>query len=200
MTTPFVYPTLPHERRHGPLGYADHASYRPWLRDEFAFRCVYCLRREAMCQEFGEFAVDHFLPVKHRPDLRTDYANLLYVCVRCNLRKMDRFVADPLTHLISDALSVRPDGTLDALTRESRQIVRVLKLNVPSLITYRRMWIAILDLSHVRDPILYRRILGFPDDLPDLAALQPPGGNSRPAGVDESSLRRRQKGELPDIY
>ncbi len=40
MTPLFVYPTLPHVRRHGPRGYADYPSYRPWLRDEFAFRCV----------------------------------------------------------------------------------------------------------------------------------------------------------------
>jgi hypothetical protein len=79
VTAPFTYPDRPHGRRHGPVGYADYTSYRPWLRDEFAFRCVYCLRRETMGQHFGEFAVDHFLPVKHRPDLTTVYTNLLYV-------------------------------------------------------------------------------------------------------------------------
>ncbi len=47
MTTPFRYPDGPHQRRHGPRGYASYESYRPWLRDEFAFRCVYCLTREA---------------------------------------------------------------------------------------------------------------------------------------------------------
>ncbi|MCU0704218.1 MAG: hypothetical protein MUF18_09615 [Fimbriiglobus sp.] len=79
MTAPFTYPDRPHGRRHGPVGYADYTSYRPWLRDEFAFRCVYCLRRETWGRVFGEFAVDHFLPVKHRPDLTTVYTNLLYV-------------------------------------------------------------------------------------------------------------------------
>ena len=42
----FRYPAVPHARRHGPRGYADAESYRPWLRDEFTFRCVYCLFRE----------------------------------------------------------------------------------------------------------------------------------------------------------
>lgn len=46
MTTPFIYPAVPHVRRHGPMGYADVTSFRPWLRDEFSFRCVYCLLRE----------------------------------------------------------------------------------------------------------------------------------------------------------
>lgn len=38
-----AYPANSHERRHGPLGYVDYKSYKPWLRDEFTFRCVYCL-------------------------------------------------------------------------------------------------------------------------------------------------------------
>ncbi len=40
MTDPFSYPNRPHVRRHGPRGYANYESYRPWLRDEFSFRCV----------------------------------------------------------------------------------------------------------------------------------------------------------------
>jgi hypothetical protein len=42
----FTYPAQPHIRRHGTRGYAALESYSPWLRDEFAFRCVYCLLRE----------------------------------------------------------------------------------------------------------------------------------------------------------
>ena len=38
MTVPFVYPAAPLVRRHDPHGYADYASYRDWLRDEFSFR------------------------------------------------------------------------------------------------------------------------------------------------------------------
>ena len=46
MSSPFTYPVTPHVRRHGPSGYANHAEFRQWLRDEFAFSCVYCLLRE----------------------------------------------------------------------------------------------------------------------------------------------------------
>ena len=153
-----------------------------------------------MGQEFGEFAVDHFLPVKARPDLATIYTNLLYVCIRCNLRKGDQFVADPLLHLLSGSVIVRADGTLDAATREARQIVRILKLNDPGLVTYRRMWIDVLELSREHDPVLYHRVLGVPDDLPDLGGLQPPGGNSNPEGVAQSFFCRRERGELPVTY
>lgn len=46
MTVPFDYPPVPHVR--GPARYAGYESYRPWLRDEFAFRCVYRLMRDGL--------------------------------------------------------------------------------------------------------------------------------------------------------
>ncbi len=42
----FDYPEPRLERIHGPAGYSTYESFRPWLRDEFTFRCVYCLKRE----------------------------------------------------------------------------------------------------------------------------------------------------------
>ena len=59
MMFPFEYPSEPHQRRHGPKGYADAASYSPWLRDEFSFRCVYCLKRETWTIRKGEFVVEN---------------------------------------------------------------------------------------------------------------------------------------------
>ena len=58
--SPFVYPAQPHRRRHGPRGYAGYESYRDWLRDEFSFRCVYCLNHEQWVIAKGAFAIDHF--------------------------------------------------------------------------------------------------------------------------------------------
>jgi hypothetical protein len=49
----FNYPDPRSGRRHGPVGYASYRSYRPWLRDEFTFRCVYCLKREQWGQVTG---------------------------------------------------------------------------------------------------------------------------------------------------
>ena len=34
---PFVYPTSPHARRHGPAGYEDYDSFKDWLRTNSAF-------------------------------------------------------------------------------------------------------------------------------------------------------------------
>jgi hypothetical protein len=47
---------------------------------------------------------------------------------------------------------------------------------------------------------LLRRLLGYPDDLPDLAALRPPESNARPDGIVQSHFARRQRGVLPDSY
>jgi hypothetical protein len=64
----FVYPSEPHMRRHGPQGYAKISSFRPWLRDEFSFRSVYCLLREQWSLVPGMFGIDHFLPTVFHAD------------------------------------------------------------------------------------------------------------------------------------
>ena len=56
----FDYPEPREARRHLPANYAAYESYRPWLRDEFDFRCVYCLKRETWGQVTSEFELDHF--------------------------------------------------------------------------------------------------------------------------------------------
>lgn len=63
-----------------------------------------------------------------------------------------------------------------------------------------RPWLRIIDLAERYDRPLYNQLLSFPDDLPDLARLRPPGGNSRPEGIRESSLAKRERGELPPNY
>ena len=64
----FEYPEPRSERVHGPEGYASYESFRPWLRDEFTFPCVYCLKRETWGQVTGEFELDHFEPQSIAPD------------------------------------------------------------------------------------------------------------------------------------
>ena len=60
------------------------------LRDEFTFRCVYCLSRETWYPNgSSSFSVDHMEPQISRPDLLTVYTNLVYACNRCNSLKSD---------------------------------------------------------------------------------------------------------------
>jgi hypothetical protein len=57
-----------------------------------------------------------------------------------------------------------------------------------------------MQLAASHDPVLHRRLTGFPNDLPDLKSLRPPGGNTRPEGIEQSHFRRRERGELPAMY
>jgi hypothetical protein len=197
---PFTYPASAHARRHGPHAYADPESYRPWLRDEFTFRCVYCLLREQWGQVRGIYAIDHFLAVAHHPGRANDYDNLLYSCVTCNAAKRDRSVPDPLTVLTSPAVRVDEDGTIQADEPEAARLIELLGLDSDQSTEFRMLWLGIVALAGRHDPALYRRLLGYPADLPDLARLRPPGGNSKPEGVEQSHFARRQNGTLPETY
>ena len=198
--SPFLYPARPYTRRHGPHGYADYASYRPWLRDEFGFKCVYCLNREQWGRVRGTFDLDHFLPIKFRPELAGTYEYLVYSCAACNDAKRDAVIPDPCQVLVSGDVTVREDGTLETRTPDARRIVRVLGLDDREATEFRRLWIEIVAMAGRSDPQLYRRLMGYPDELPDLHRLRPPGGNTRPEGVVESCLAKRRNGTLPESY
>jgi hypothetical protein len=196
----FDYPARPLSRIHGPEGYTGYDSYRPWLRDEFSFRCVYCLGREQWGHVTGEFALDHFVPQKSSPALATTYDNLVYSCTRCNLAKSDQAVSDPSAELTVGALQVQPDGKLEGFSTNAKSLILKLDLNAPKMVEWRLLWIRIIALAADRDRTLWLRIMGFPSDLPSLVRLRPPGGNSRPDGVAKCHFARAARGELPASY
>jgi 5-methylcytosine-specific restriction endonuclease McrA len=195
----FDYPDHRAERRHSPSGYASYERYRPWLRDEFDFRCVYCLKRETWGQVTGEFDLDHFEPQSLNPRRQLDYLNLVYACRRCNSVKRDQTVGNPFDLLHSYNIVTRPDGSLHASDHESLRLIRQLDLNSPRLKHWRSMWMRILALAAERDADLYAQLVGFPHDLPDLGALRPPH-NHRKEGLDECWFARRRRGELLNVY
>jgi HNH endonuclease len=196
---PFRYPAKARRRRHGPLGYAKVESFRPWLRDEFSFCCVYCRFREQWSRLKGAFTIDHFLPVSLQPGRGLEYDNLLYACLACNLGKAGQLLPDPTQVLLDHNVIIHPNGRLEGRTREARQIIAKIGLNDPQEAEARVMWIGIIALAEQADPALFQRLMGYPDDLPNLEQLRPPGGNSRPEGVADSYRARRQRGLLPAI-
>ncbi len=147
MTIPFLYPAEPHVRRHGPQGYADYASYLPWLRDEFSFRCVYCLLRESWGRVRGVYAIDHFLATARRPTKIADYDNLLYACATCNTAKGARSVPDPLAVLTSPEVRIAEDGTIHADSVEAARLIELLGLDSPQSTEFRMLWIGIVALA-----------------------------------------------------
>lgn len=195
---PFVYSSIRHVPRHGPVGYTDYRRYCPWLRDEFTFRCVYCLKREQWGIVRGAYSLDHFRPQAHHPETALDYNNLLYACLTCNSAKGDQLVPNPCDCMLDGQVVVHEDGRILATTPDAETLIRVLGLDDAEYREFRRLWIDIVALARERKPVLYQRLMQHPNDLPDLSKLRPPE-NSRPQGVQESYLARRNRGELPDI-
>jgi len=199
MTEVFLYPESPLSRRHGPAGYQSFQSYVPWLRDEFSFRCVYCLRRENWGVRTAAFAVDHHLSLKLRPDLACDYDNLLYSCSTCNSIKGSISLPDPTEFLLRSSLAVHKDGRLETTTPEAAEIVETLRMDARSATKTRNCWVQLIQLAKENDLELYLNLMGPPEDLPDLDRLKPPSGNSRPRGIIESYHAKRLRGEIPSV-
>src|SRR5258707_15885789 len=106
-------------RRHGPYGYPNYKLHKPWLRDEFEFRCVFCLCRESW-GPMGQhvFSVDHFKPKSRYPNLELDYDDLLYACVRCNTLKRDsELLTHPCEKGLGQDVKLLPDGFIRPLNR-----------------------------------------------------------------------------------
>ena len=196
----FDYPKHPHQRKHGPAGYKSYESYRPWLRDEFCFRCVFCLRREQWSLVLGNWDIDHFEPQSQAPSKTLDYENLLYVCRTCNLNKSDALAIDPCLVALGELVKVDGEGVITSLNNEGEVLIQILRLNNADYTSFRRRMLRILAAVKAQEPETYAALMGYPDDLPDLRQLKPPQGNSKPQGLESSCLVRREKGELPKIY
>ena len=196
---PFAYPKTPHVRRHGPYGYKEYESYRDWLRDEFSFRCVFCLSREQWGLVRGMWDIDHFAPQHNYPQRKLDYENLLYACHTCNSTKSDQIVPDPCEIAFGECIEVHEDGTISALNENGERLIDRLRLDNEDYTRARRLIITTLRSLARHDKQTYVLWMRYPEDLPDLSRLKPPG-NSKPEGISDSCYARRTRGELPEIY
>lgn len=196
---PFSYPVQPIVRRHGPRGYRDLESFRPWLRDDFCFRCVFCLRREVWDRPTS-MHIDHFRPTRDAQSERSEYDNLLYACSRCNLVKSSQTTPDPGQEFLSDRVQVTEQGEIATFDVNALRLIAQLRLNSPEMVHFRRLWIEIVAMAQSVDEKLTKYLLGFPDDLPNLRLLSPPQGNDRPEGVEQSYWAQRERHELPETY
>ena len=196
--TPFAY-RKDTPRLHGPAGYNEHSSYRPWLRDEFSFRCVFCLLRERWGRVTGEFDVDHFVPQQVDGSRRLTYENLLYACHACNLKKGTLALPNVEHVLTADNVDLRLDGRLKGKTADSERLIAIMTLNSPRWVQWRLSWMRIIELARMRDQQLFEQLMGYPGDLPDLSVLKPPH-NELPEGIEQSHFARRERGMLATTY
>ena len=196
---PFVYSATPHVRRHGPYGYKEYESYREWLRDEFSFRCVFCLRREQWGSVGGMWDIDHSTPQHKNPQRKLDYDNLLYTCRTCNSAKSGQVVPDPCEVAFGECVEVHTDGTIRALNEDGEILIAALRLDNEDHTRVRHLMITALRSLALHDRQAYIPWMRYPDNLPDLSKLKPPG-NTKPEGVNASYYARRIRGELPETY
>jgi hypothetical protein len=201
----FTYPEVPHGRRHGPRGYIDDEHYKPWLRDEFTFGCVYCRCREVWFPDGDRsFSVEHLRPTRLEPGELTEYDSLIYACCQCSSARGAAPLPLDACGSLREHPEVSSDGTIRGLTPAGEDLIRVCRLDRPNLAAFRSLVLDTLALlgrkrqDHARD--LLRRYLGYPVNLPDLAALRPPEGNSRPEGIADCIFERRRRGELSETY
>jgi hypothetical protein len=197
---PFRYPTETRDRRHGPAGYKDYRDYRPWLEDEFLFRCSYCLKRQKWART-DIWSVDHLVPQTDAPDRECDYENLVLTCQWCNSRKLADSVPDPVAVAYGKCLQVDDaSGEVRSLNEDGEILIRVLKLNHLGQVRTRRERIRTLMIMARHAPDEWKRQMGFPEELPNLRRKSPPGGNSRPKGLDECYYELQRTDRLPEVY
>jgi hypothetical protein len=197
----FAYPEQVAGRQHGPRGYANYEAYRDWLRDEFSFRCAYCLMREPWLRGRFGFQIDHCLPQAQYPAGRLDYDNLVYTCPWCNQAKAGVAVPNPTEVAYGTALRVKEDGVMEAKSELGQVLLEGLKLDHPELTYQRRLVLDVVRLAEERNNVaLLLGLLGYPDDLPNLRSKRPPEGNARPEGIPGSCRERHRRGELAAVY
>jgi hypothetical protein len=206
VSSPFAYPATAHKRRHAPAGYVHYQSFKPWLRDEFTFRCVYCLERERWYpSRSAAFSVDHVIPQAIAPQLICEYENLVYACLRCNSNKLVLQLPDPTRVPFAKCLSVGDDGIISALNADGADLIDLLHLNDSPVIDTRINYLRIINLrlaypDDTEVKALFLDAFGYPDDLPDLKALRPPGGNRAKPGPALSYYQLRRLNQLSDVY
>jgi hypothetical protein len=166
---------------------------------------VFCLVRERWRAPLTEydFVVEHLVPRSEAPERFCDYDNLLYACQACNCHKGDHWpVLDPCRVAYNQHLRVGDDGVIEGLSRAGKKLIKILRLDRQELTDFRRRLLRLFQLAQANPSSAMAALVGdmlcYPDDLPDLARLRPPEGNSRPEGTKESYFARRE--QLPPRY
>ena len=195
-----------HILKHHPVC-VNYRKYKPWLRDEYEFRCVFCKAREKWSSEgAASFHADHLTPKSVDPERASDYSNLVYCCPRCNQVKSTKTLPGPCEEAYGLHYKLGDDGRAIALTRLGTSIIHTTGMNRARAVEYRkRMLDTAVHLSKQAarpDPEaagLLRRWFGYPDDLDDLRELKV-DDNLRPEGAATCFHVKKLAGELPDTY
>ena len=115
-----------------------------------------------------------------------------------------RKLPHPCSVAFGTHIYVTADGQIEGLSAVGKAHIALLKLDSDELTRYRKQIIETIALIEHRTDTdaltLLRRWVGFPDDLPNLSAKWPPGGNTFPQAAQTCYFQQRQSGNLPDCY
>lgn len=179
------------------MGYPNYRFYRNWLRDEFSFQCVYCLRRETWATLRKDWQIDHFVPKSINPRGALDYDNLVYACATCNHSKAAHLAPNPCQFAYGSCVAVSEDGKIRALNDTGVILIEALGLDGEDYDELRLAVFELLDELPTSGKA-FRRWFGLPKNLPDLSQEPtPPGGNKCPNGIRESWFEKAKRG-LPE--
>jgi hypothetical protein len=193
----FQYPRVSLVRKHGP-SYSSYASFRPWIRDDFSYRCAYCLIRETL--QTDPFELEHIEPQISSVGKINNYNNLVYSCRRCNgIKNSDPIPGSPEIFLVHDNIEVNEDGEVVSKTELGRAFIEIVVLDDEQLTSFRSRLIRTMKTLYSIDIALYIEYMGYPDDICDLAGLRP-ASNSKPEGIKESAYYKREESTLPVVY
>lgn len=193
-------------RKHSPDGYESYKSFKHWIRDEFWFRCIYCLSRETWYPNgHRAFSIDHVVPKSVTPALELSYENLVYSCLWCNSAKNDAGLRDPVNEPLGIHLEILESGEVNPRTEYGETIMHMLLLNEPERVKSRRRGLLLSELfneepenERIREK--YYSWFGFPSSIPDLELLRPPHGNQNEGSEFQSAFARNRRGELDLVY
>lgn len=132
--------------RSSPKPKNEYSYYKNDLRQDFCGRCAYCnLSDDSITTPFE---IDHFIPKTAfkdiRPELLTDYNNLIYSCKKCNNAKRGQFSGDlsvshPTNELFYDPVLVDYNnifyrnelGAIALDDAKGKHMIEILKLYRP---------------------------------------------------------------------
>jgi len=77
-------------RKHHPPYSKDYTKYKPYLRQDFNYRCAYCTIHEGEFGGLRNFVVEHFRPRWKFSELECEYTNLYYACRIYNVEPNQR--------------------------------------------------------------------------------------------------------------
>lgn len=117
------------QRRENPPSKTKYGDLKPYLREDFNYRCGYCGDHDYFRETYYE--VDHFVPREYLKTLSlTTYSNLVYSCRSCNNSKSSRWPSgdesvhnngiegfiDPCHQSYPQQFERLPDGSIKATT------------------------------------------------------------------------------------